>query len=97
MREITRIVGSEDAATWKERLAGNDCCCSILVGLKSATDDPHFTARGVFAHRVINERGDNMPALPMPIDAAFRNPATTVVASPALGQANSLLTTVVAD
>jgi hypothetical protein len=38
-----------------------------------------------------------MPALPMPIDAAFRKPATTVVASPALGQDNSLLTTVVAD
>jgi alpha-methylacyl-CoA racemase len=97
MQEIKRIVGSEDAVIWKERLVGNNCCCSIIVDLKSATDDPHFAARGVFAHRVINERGDNIPALPMPIDAAFRKPATTVAASPTLGQDNSLLTTVVAD
>jgi crotonobetainyl-CoA:carnitine CoA-transferase CaiB-like acyl-CoA transferase len=97
IHEIARIIGSEDAAIWKERLAGNDCCCSIIVDLKSATGDPHFAARGVFAHRIINERGENIPALPMPIDAAFRKPATTVVASPALGQDNSLLTTVRTD
>jgi alpha-methylacyl-CoA racemase len=93
MHEIARIIGSENAVIWQQRLAGNDCCCSMIVDLKTATDDPHFAARGVFAHRVINERGDNMPALPMPIDAAFRKPFTTVAAAPALGQDNSLLTT----
>jgi alpha-methylacyl-CoA racemase len=97
IEEIARIVGSEDAAIWKERLAGNDCCCSIMVDLKSATEDTHFAARGVFARRLINERGDSMPALPMPIDPAFRGSASTTVVAPALGQDNSLLTTGAAE
>jgi alpha-methylacyl-CoA racemase len=91
MSEIARVVGVEDAAIWKTRFAGVDCCCSIIVDLKSATDDPHFAARGVFARRVSNERGHNMPALPIPIDPVFRRQPAIAVKAPALGQNNSLL------
>jgi alpha-methylacyl-CoA racemase len=95
--EVARIVGSEDATTWETRLDGKDCCCSIIVDLKSATEDLHFAARGVFARRLINERGDNIPALPMPIDPAFRRSAAAAVVAPALGQDNSLLSTHTAE
>ena len=35
--------------------------------LKEALADPHFVARGLFAHAVTGETGKPMPALPLPI------------------------------
>jgi crotonobetainyl-CoA:carnitine CoA-transferase CaiB-like acyl-CoA transferase len=85
--EIARIVGAQDAAVWAERLSGRDCCCSILSDLSLAVADPHFAARGVFAHRIANEHGDTMPALPLPIDPAFRAAPEDIQRAPALGPA----------
>jgi hypothetical protein len=51
--------------------------------------DPHFAARGVFAHRLANEQGAVIPALPVPVNPAFRAPADTPVAAPALGAHNA--------
>lgn len=92
-REVARIIGSEDAATWTERLEKLDCCCSIVTDLQRATADPHFVERGVFAYRLKNERGETMGALPIPIDPAFRKPVGEPANVPALGSANTLLST----
>lgn len=54
---------------------------------EEAAADPHFAARGLFAHRVrTGER--EMPALPVPIDPQFRA-APGLHDSPALGDANA--------
>ena len=62
----------------------------VRVGAVARREDPHFTARGVFAHSLANEHGDTMPALPVPIDAGFRQAADVVGKAPALGSTKSV-------
>lgn len=85
---IARIVGSEDAAQWAERLRGKDCCVTVLQDLETAVRHPHFAERGVFSARVANEEGREMPALPLPVARAFRREPDGVLPSPALGSGN---------
>jgi crotonobetainyl-CoA:carnitine CoA-transferase CaiB-like acyl-CoA transferase len=68
-----------------------DCCCSIVQDIRSALDDPHFSARGLFDRRLTNEEGDSIPALPVPIVPQFRGPSRDAVAPP-LGGGNDRLT-----
>ena len=85
---VTNIIRQRDAADWRARFAGEDCCCSIVQTLQEALDDPHFAARAVFAHRLTNGHGHSMPALPVPIDPAFRAAPETPLSAPALGADN---------
>ena len=83
--EIAQLIASKDSATWTEQFARKDCCCSIVLALRQAIEDPHFKARGLFDHVLANESGDVIPALPIPIAPAFRAPAGTKLRAPALG------------
>lgn len=85
---VARIIASEPAAHWRSSFAGKDCCCSIVADLKSALEDPHFHARGLFAHQLAGDDGERATALPVPIDPAFRPPAGSLLAAPALGAHN---------
>lgn len=91
VRRVAEIIRGEDAATWRARFAGEDCCCSIVQTVEQAMKDPHFAARGLFAHKVVNARGDRIAALPMPIDAAFRKAHEEPLPAPALGAHNDEL------
>jgi crotonobetainyl-CoA:carnitine CoA-transferase CaiB-like acyl-CoA transferase len=61
-----------------------DCCVTIMATLEEALRDPHFVARGLFAHQVAGPQGATMPALPVPIDPQFRDPPETIKAVPKL-------------
>ena len=89
---IAGIIASADAAEWSYRLAGKDCCVTLLTDLETAVRDPHFAARGVFDAQVANEAGGEMPALPIPIAREFRVSPDGVLSSPALGVANGQAT-----
>lgn len=89
--EIARLVAAEDAPAWEQRLAGKDCCCSIMQDMADAVRDPHFASRGVFSASVTNEDGYEMPALPVPIAKDFRAAPDRALAAPALGSANAML------
>jgi alpha-methylacyl-CoA racemase len=82
---VAAIIAQESAEHWRPRLAAADCCATIVASLAEALADPHFVARGLFAHAVAGETGDTMPALPVPIDPAFRAPAGSVKPAPKLG------------
>jgi alpha-methylacyl-CoA racemase len=58
------------------------------VSLADAFADPHYAARGVFRHVLANSEGATMPALPLPLDPAFRVSPAAAIASPALGADN---------
>lgn len=88
---VARIIASETAPTWSSRFAGKDCCASVVAHVGEALDDPHFRARGLFDHKLANASGQTMPALPVPIDSAFRGEPSEVLPSPALGDANEEL------
>lgn len=72
---VAAIVAREDAEHWRPILAKADCCATIVASLEEALCDPHFVARGLFAHTVTGETGKAMQALPVPIAAEFRDAA----------------------
>ena len=69
---VAALVAAKPSEYWRERIRGVDCCCSIVRTLDEALADPDFRERGLFAHRLGNEQGAEMPALPVPVDRAFR-------------------------
>jgi len=91
LRHVKAIIVAKDAAYWEKQLGGADCCCSIVKTLKEALDDPHFIARGVFSESIVNDRGDGISALPVPIASRFRARKGERVAAPLLGADNEEL------
>ena len=69
---VASIIASRTADDWRPVLAAADCCVTIMATLEEALRDPHFVSRGLFAHKVSGASGATMPALPVPIDPAFR-------------------------
>ncbi len=88
-QRIIAIIGAQPADHWRQKFTGRDCCCSIVADVRQALDDPHFRARGVFDHVLVNEAGARMPALPVPVDAQFRSPASEPASAPPLGANNA--------
>lgn len=88
---VAEIIATKDAKFWRTKFSGKDCCCSIVVSLAEAQDDPQFRSRGLFGYSLVNEGGDEIPALPMPIVSAFRLPPTVPLSAPALGEHAALL------
>lgn len=82
---VARIVGSATTAAWAARLAGKDCCCTIMKTVDRAMDQPHFQARRVFGAQLANADGDRIAALPLPIDRAFRSGTENTLTAPVLG------------
>ena len=83
---VAAIIATHTADEWMQRFAGVDACVSVVKSLRDAVESPHFRARGVFADRISNGTGGEMPALPLPIDASFRQAAAK--AAPKLGEAD---------
>lgn len=53
-------------------MAKADCCATIVTPLEEALRDPHFVARGLFAHGIEMTDGSVLPALPLPVAPVFR-------------------------
>jgi len=81
---VAAMIKSKIAAEWRPLLAAADCCVTIMATLEEALHDPHFIGRGLFAHKVAGPTGATMPALPVPIDPAFRDNPAKVKAVPSL-------------
>jgi crotonobetainyl-CoA:carnitine CoA-transferase CaiB-like acyl-CoA transferase len=79
---VSAIVATRNTAEWAPLFAEADCCVTIMRSLDEALDDPHFIARGLFAHRVRGGQGATMTALPVPIDPQFREREGSEKASP---------------
>ncbi|MDO8876741.1 MAG: CaiB/BaiF CoA-transferase family protein [Pseudolabrys sp.] len=86
---IAEILKSQAGEHWRQRFAGRDCCCTIVADLKQALEDPHFRARGVFDHVLINEKSERLPALPVPVVPEFRSSSSEPSSAPLLGANNS--------
>lgn len=87
---VAKIIASRNSDEWRPILAEADCCATIVASLEEALRDPHFTRRGLFAHHLVAASGAAMPALPVPIDPAFRARAIRKGA-PTLGADNGRL------
>ena len=86
LARVRAIIAGRTAAEWLTILEAVDCCCSIVKDIRAALRDPHFSARGVFAHTLTNAQGDTIAALPVPILPTFRNPPETPKSAPPIKQ-----------
>ncbi|HEX6142126.1 MAG TPA: CaiB/BaiF CoA-transferase family protein [Geminicoccaceae bacterium] len=83
---IAAIIEGHDAAHWQQVFKGEDVCCSIVATLEEALSEPHVAARGLFAQELRAPDDQRIPALPLPLDAAFRGPGEA--GFPRLGEAD---------
>lgn len=83
---VAAVIAGKTADEWRPVLAEADCCVTIMATLEDALRDPHFVERGLFAHKVAGPTGATMPALPVPIDPAFRSSPDVVKAMPKLAK-----------
>jgi alpha-methylacyl-CoA racemase len=81
---VAGLIGQKTAAEWEVIFRGHDVCCSIVRSLESAVRDAHFEARNVFDSEIA-VGSVTIPALPVPVSAAFRG-APTVLSAPQLGE-----------
>src|SRR5581483_4277113 len=54
---VAELIARKTAEEWRPILAAADCCASIVTPLEEALRDPHFVARGLFAHQVASAKG----------------------------------------
>ena len=67
---------------------GRDCCCSIVKSISEAFSDPHFIARGLFAHQLVKGDGQAMSAIPVSIVPEFRSNPSVPRSAPGIGEHN---------
>ncbi|MBS0533238.1 MAG: CoA transferase [Proteobacteria bacterium] len=69
---VAAIIATRTGEEWAPVFAKADCCTTIVTPLEDALRDPHFAGRGLFAHRLKLAGGQDIMALPVPIDPQFR-------------------------
>ncbi len=85
---VSRAISKKTSEEWKKLLAGKDVCCAVVASVEEAFNDPHFRARGLFAHQVLTDAGA-LSAVPVPVDPVFRGPSPA--GYPRLGADNEIL------
>jgi len=87
IQEIRKIIGQKEKNYWLDVFNKADCCCSIVKSVEEAINDNHFKVRKIFENKIINNLGEEIPALPIPIDMQFRKDQKRASA-PSLGDIN---------
>ena len=87
-RAIAERIAAKTSAEWRAAFEGKDLCCVIVSSVKEAVENPHFRARGLFAHKVATDAGE-FTAVPVPVAEHFRAPGSA--GYPRLGGDNDLL------
>ena len=87
IQEIRKIIGQKEKNYWLDVFNKADCCCSIVKSIEEAINDNHFKVRKIFENKIINNLGEEIPALPIPVDMQFRKDQKRVSA-PSLGDIN---------
>jgi alpha-methylacyl-CoA racemase len=89
-RGVAARIAAQPAAHWLQVFDGADVCCAVVKSLEQAVQDPQVIARNLFARRAGSDEEHAIPALPVPIVEALRDPAVTRLA-PRLGAENGLV------
>jgi len=71
---VAARIAEHPAAHWQQVFAGEDACCAIVASLEEAVGDPHVKARGLFERRA-GAGTQDIPAVPVPISDALRDPS----------------------
>ena len=87
IQEIRKIIGRKEKNYWLDVFDKADCCCSIVKSIEEAINDNHFKVRKIFENKIINNLGEEIPSLPIPVDMQFRKDQKRASA-PSLGDIN---------
>ena len=87
IQEIRKIIGQKEKNYWLDVFNKADCCCSIVKSIEEAINDNHFKVRKIFENKIINNLGEEIPALPIPVDMQFRK-SQKRASAPSLGDIN---------
>ncbi|MDA0916151.1 MAG: CaiB/BaiF CoA-transferase family protein [Proteobacteria bacterium] len=90
IKRIRNIIISKDKNYWTKVFYEADCCCSTVKSIEEAINDNHFKIRNIFEKKIANDEGEELPALPIPIDNQFRK-KKIVEKAPKLGFDNDTL------
>jgi len=90
IKRIRNIIISKDKNYWTKVFDEADCCCSTVKSIQEAINDNHFKIRNIFEKKIANDEGEELPALPIPIDNQFRK-KKIVEKAPKLGFDNDTL------
>ena len=90
IKRIRNIIISKDKNYWTKVFDEADCCCSTVKSIEEAINDNHFKIRNIFGKKIANDEGEELPALPIPIDNQFRK-KKIVEKAPKLGFDNDTL------
>lgn len=90
IKRIRNIIISKDKNYWTKVFDEADCCCSTVKSIEEAINDNHFKIRNIFEKKIANDKGEELPALPIPIDNQFRK-KKIVEKAPKLGFDNDTL------
>lgn len=80
--QVRDCIVQKSAAEWTAIFAGRDVCCSVVATVEEAVGDAQSRARALFSRRV-DVDGVEIPALPLPLVSAYRDP-TSVGRAPGL-------------
>ena len=87
IQEIRKIIRQKEKNYWLDVFNKADCCCSIVKSIEEAINDNHFKVRKIYENKIINNLGEEIPALPIPVDMQFRKDQKRASA-PSLGNIN---------
>lgn len=87
LRRVRELVAAHPSQHWRQVFEAQDCCCTLLLDLRDAVEDPHFVGRQIFERRLANEKGATIPALPVPVVPIFRDSKDGARSAPALARA----------
>ena len=89
IQKVRDLIILNDKNYWSKVFNKADCCCSIVKSMEEAISDKHFQVREVFSKKLTNDEGQEISALPIPIDNQFRK-GKRVEGAPKLGIDNKL-------
>ena len=87
IQEIRKIIGQKEKNYWLDVFNKADCCCSIVKSIEEAINDNHFKVRKIFENKIVNNLGEEIPALPIHVDMQFRK-VQKRASAPTLGNIN---------
>ena len=88
IQKIRALINLKTKKQWSHIFLQADCCCSIVKSLEEAMDDNHFKYREILSRKVSNIDGNQIPALPIPINNQFRN-SKLIDEAPEIGSSNN--------
>ncbi|RJG03460.1 CoA transferase [Noviherbaspirillum sedimenti] len=86
---VAAVIAQHPASYWLEKFQGREVCTSLVADLEDAVADPHFIERGLFTQTLEGGETGSIPALPVPVCAAFRK--SHMAGAPGLGDSNAAL------